>query len=57
MIYSIFGKSVENVRKHRDNKLVTTNKQRSKLASQPNYHSTKYITKNLLIMEMKKVEK
>ena len=47
---------MENVRNHRDIKLVTTNKQRSKLASEPNYHSTKYISKDLLIMEMKKVE-
>ena len=47
---------MENVRNHRDIKLVTTNKQRSKLASEPNYHSTKYISKDLLIMEMKKTE-
>ena len=53
---SVFGKTVENVRNHRDIKLVTTNKQRSKLASEPNYHSTKYISKDLLIMEMKKTE-
>ena len=45
---------MENVRNHRDIKLVTTNKQRSKFASEPNYHSTKYISKHLLIMEMKK---
>ena len=53
---SVFGKTVESVRNHRDIKLVTTNKQRSKLASEPNYHSTKYISKDLLIMEMKKTE-
>ena len=53
---SIFGKTMENARKHRDIKIVTTNKQKCKLASEPNYHSTKYISKNLLIMEMKKVE-
>ena len=53
---SVFGKTMENVRNHRDLKLVTTNKQRSKFALEPNYHSTKYISKNLLIMEMKKVE-
>ena len=53
---SVFGKTMENVRNHRDIKLVTTNKQRSKFASEPNYHSTKYISKGLLIMEMKKVE-
>ena len=53
---SVFGKAMENVRNHRDIKLVTTNKQRSKLASEPNYRSTKYISKDLLIMEMKMVE-
>ena len=53
---SVFGKTMENVRNHRDIKLVTTNTQRSKFALEPNYHSTKYISKDLLIMEMKKVE-
>ena len=53
---SVFGKAMENVRNHRDYKIVTTNKQRNKFASEPNYHSTKCISKYLLIMEMKKVE-
>ena len=53
---SVFGKTMENVRNHRDIKLVTTDKRRSILASEPNYDSTKHISKNLLIMEMKKVE-
>ena len=53
---SVFGKTMENVRNHRDIKLVTTDKRRSVLASEPNYHSTKYISKDLLIMEMKKTE-
>ena len=53
---SVFGKTMENVRNHRDIKLVTTDKRRSILASEPNYHSSKYISKDLLIMEMKKVE-
>ena len=53
---SVFGKTMENVRNHRHIKLVTTDKRRSILASEPNYHSTKYISNNLLIMEMKKVE-
>ena len=56
MINSMFGKTMENVRNHRDIKLVTTNKQRNKFASEPNYHSTKYISKDLFIMEMKKTE-
>ena len=47
---------MENVQKHRDVKLVTTDKRSSILASEPNYHSTKYISKELLIMEMRKSE-
>ena len=53
---SVFGKTMENVRNHRDIKLVTTDKRRSILASEPNYHSSKCISKDLMIMEMKKVE-
>ena len=47
---------MENPRKHRDIRIVTTDKRRYILASEPNYHSSKYISKNLLIMEMKKTE-
>ena len=47
---------MENVRNHRDIKLVTTDKRRSILASEPNYHSSKHISKDLMIMEMKKKE-
>ena len=53
---AVFGKTMENVRNLIDIKIVTTDKRRSILASEPNYHSTKYISKDLLIMEMKKVE-
>ena len=53
---SVFGKTMENVRNHRDINIVTTNKQRKKFASEPNYHTTKYISEDLLIMEMKKGE-
>ena len=53
---SVFGKTMENVRNHRDIKIVTMDKRRSILASEPNYHSTKYISKDLLIMDMKKTE-
>ena len=56
MINSVFGKTIENIRNHRHIKLVRSYKRRSILASEPNYHSTKYISKDLLIMEMKKVE-
>ena len=53
---SVFGKTMENVRNHRDIRKVTTDKRRSILASEPNYHSSKCISKDLMIMEMKKVE-
>ena len=55
-INSIFGKTVQNDRKHRDIKLVTAEYKRNKLASEPHYHSTKCISKHLLVMEMKKIE-
>ena len=53
---SVFGKTMENVRKHRDNKLVTTDEKRSKLVSEPNYHTTKGFSENLLAIEMKKTK-
>ena len=34
---SVFGKIMENIRNHRDIKIVTTNKQRNKFPSKPNY--------------------
>ena len=52
---SVFGKTMENVRKHSDIKLVTTDKRKNQLASQPNYHTTKYFSENLITVEMKKV--
>ena len=51
---SIFEETVENVRKHRDIKLVTTDEKRNKLVSEPNYHTTKRFLENLLAIEMKK---
>ena len=51
-----FGKTIENVRKHRDIKLVTTEKKRIKLVSEPNYHTTKRFSENLLAIEMKKTK-
>ena len=51
---SVFVKTMENVRNHRDIRIVTYIKQRSIPASEPNYHLTKYISKDLIIMEMRK---
>ena len=45
---------MENVRKYRDIKLARTGKRRIKLVSEPNYHTTKQFSENLMTMEMKK---
>ena len=50
----VFGKTMENVRKHRDIKLVTTERRRNYLVSEPNYHTAKVFIKNLLDTEKKK---
>ena len=56
MNYLVFGKTMENIRKHRDIKLVTTDKKRSKLVSEPNYHTINLISEDLSIIEMKKTK-
>ena len=53
---TVFGKTMENVRKHRDIKLVKTDHRRNKLVSEPNYHTMKLINDNLAIIEMRKVK-
>ena len=50
---AIFGKTMENVRKHGDIKLVTTERRRKYLVSEPNYHTAKFFTENLLAIEMR----
>ena len=51
---SVFGKTMENVRNHRDIKLVTSDKRRKRLVSEPNYHSHKKFSEHLMAIEMKK---
>ena len=51
-----FGKTMENVRIHRDIKLATTERKRNYLVSEPNYCTTKTVTENVLPIEMKKTE-
>ena len=51
---AVFGKTMENVRKHRDIKLVKTDK--NKLVSEPNFHTMKLIDNNLAIIEMREVK-
>ena len=53
---SVFGKTMGNIRKHKDIKLVTTDKKRSKLVSEPNYHTINLISEDLSIIEMKKLK-
>ena len=53
---AVFGKTMENIRKHRDIKLVTTDKRRNKLVSEPNYHTMNYISEDLSIFEMNKTK-
>ena len=51
---SVFGKTMENVRNHRDIKLVTSEKRRKRLVSEPNYHSYKKFSDHLMAAETKK---
>ena len=53
---AVFGKTIENVRKQRDIKLVTTDNKRHKLASEPNYYTAKRFSENLIATEMKKAK-
>ena len=53
---TVFGKTMENVRRHRNNKLVTTERRRNYLVSEPNFHTTKFFTENLLAIEMGKTQ-
>ena len=53
---AVFEKTVENVRKHRNIKLVTTERSRNYLVSEPNHHTTEFFTENLLAIEIKKTE-
>ena len=53
----VFGKTMENVRKHRYTKLATTKRRRNYLVSEPNFHTTKFFTETLLAIETKKSER
>ena len=56
MINVVFGKTKENVRKHRDIKIVTTETRRNYLVSESNYHTTKEFSDNSLFIEMKRIK-
>ena len=53
---AVLGKTTENIRKHRDIKLVTTDRKRNKLVSETNHHTMNYISEDLFIIEMKKTK-
>ena len=53
---SFFGKTRESLGKHRDIKLVTTNKRRNYLVSEPNYLTKKYFSEDLSATEMNKIK-
>ena len=50
---TLFGKTMENIRNHRDIKLVTSDKRRKRLVSESNYHSHKKFSEHLMALEMK----
>ena len=51
---SVFSKTIENVRNHKDIKLVNTDEKRRKYGSEPNYHSSKGFNENFMAIEMRK---
>ena len=53
---SAFGKTMENVRNHRDIKLIVTNGRRKKLVSEPNFHTSKHFSEELMAIEMRKTK-
>ena len=53
---AVFGKTMENIRKHSDIKLATTKRRRNYFVSEPNFHTAQFFTEKLLAIEMKKTE-
>ena len=53
---TVFGKTMENVKNYRDTKPVTTESRENYLVSEPNYHTSKFFTENLLAIEIKKAK-
>ena len=56
MISAVFGKTIENVTKHKNIIPVTTERRRINLVSEPNYCTTKFFTESLLAIEMRKTQ-
>ena len=53
---AVFGKTMENVRKHGNINLVTTERKINYIVSEPNYHNAKFFSETLLAIEMRKTE-
>ena len=51
---SVFCKTMKNAQKHWEIELITTEKRRKYLVTEPSYHTTKFFVENLLPIEMKK---
>ena len=56
MNHAVFVKNSKSARKDRNIKLVTTERRRNYLVSQPNYHTTKLFAENLLAIETRKTQ-
>ena len=56
MSNAVFGRTVENVRNHRNIKLVTTYEKFNKYASEPHLMNVKCFSENLLAVEMRETE-
>ena len=56
MSNAVYGKTMENVRKPIDIKLITTYKRGNQPASEPNYHTTKHFSDNLTAIEIEKTK-
>ena len=53
---AVFGKTMKNVRRQRDIKLVTTKRRKNYLVSEPNYYTTNVFTEHFLTTEIKKTK-
>ena len=51
---AVLGKTMENMRKQMNIKLVITERKMNYLVSEPNYHTTYFFRENILAIEMKK---
>ena len=53
---SVFGQTIENIRQHREIKLVATEKRRNYLVSEPNYYAETFFIEDLFAIEMRKTQ-